>query len=315
MDTSHSPNYLLPVDTDGDGTVDLTVEPSYMSLNGAIFPKINAGSDITLECEGDGTVVELPAPIIEHFGDQAPTIINDAPAEFPLGCTTVTFTVVDSFGHAASDSIEVCVVDTTAPDLTAPVDVTVECTGPDVQSVPLGDAVASDICCNDSVTITNDAPPLFQLGDAVVTWTATDCNGNSMTTTQTVHVVDTTDPSIALSMAPSMLWPPNHKMVEVTPTIATDDVCCDSDIEITLISVTMDEGDSTDTFDPNYDPDPDTGYLGSDIQIVDGRIYLRAERSGKSDGRVYTITYRATDCAGNTSTASATVTVPHDMGE
>ena len=82
---------------------------------------------------------------------------------------------------------------------------------------------------------------------------------------------------------------------------------------VTLLSVQMNEGETEDTYDPNYDIDPENGYIGDDIQIIDGTIYLRAERSGKSDGRVYTLTYQATDCAGNTSTASATVTVPHDM--
>ena len=41
---------------------------------------------------------------------------------------------------------------------------------------------------------------------------------------------------------------------------------------------------------------------------VDG--LLRAERSDTGVGRVYTLTYRGTDAAGNTATCQATVTVP-----
>jgi len=41
---------------------------------------------------------------------------------------------------------------------------------------------------------------------------------------------------------------------------------------------------------------------------------LRAERAGTGDGRVYTITYRAIDAAGNSAEASCVVTVPHDVG-
>jgi endo-1,4-beta-xylanase len=37
---------------------------------------------------------------------------------------------------------------------------------------------------------------------------------------------------------------------------------------------------------------------------------LRAERNENGSGRVYTITYRATDACGNATTKSATVTVP-----
>ena len=40
-------------------------------------------------------------------------------------------------------------------------------------------------------------------------------------------------------------------------------------------------------------------------------VHLRAERMGISNGRVYTITFEATDASGNGSTATAQVTVPH----
>jgi hypothetical protein len=46
-----------------------------------------------------------------------------------------------------------------------------------------------------------------------------------------------------------------------------------------------------------------------------GNISLRAEGSGKSDGRIYTIIYEVTDASGNSATAEATLTVPHDQGE
>jgi hypothetical protein len=53
--------------------------------------------------------------------------------------------------------------------------------------------------------------------------------------------------------------------------------------------------------------------LGTD----DRAFALRAERgTGQgSTGRVYTITYRATDTSGNASDATATVTVPTDESD
>ena len=48
------------------------------------------------------------------------------------------------------------------------------------------------------------------------------------------------------------------------------------------------------------------------LGTLDTRISLRAERSGSGPGRTYTLTYRATDLAGNVATAIATVIVPHD---
>jgi hypothetical protein len=54
--------------------------------------------------------------------------------------------------------------------------------------------------------------------------------------------------------------------------------------------------------------------MPNDIVIIDDFTFdLRAERSGMGDGRVYTITYEATDSCGNSILASATVTVPRDM--
>ena len=45
--------------------------------------------------------------------------------------------------------------------------------------------------------------------------------------------------------------------------------------------------------------------------VDDDSFRLRAERSGRGTGRVYTVTYRAQDACGNAATASATVEVPH----
>jgi hypothetical protein len=81
-----------------------------------------------------------------------------------------------------------------------------------------------------------------------------------------------------------------------------------------LKSITMNEGDKTNTFDPNYDSTVVDGKTTGDIQVdQSGNVYLRAERSGTGSGRVYTITYTATDASGNSTTASATVTVPHNQ--
>jgi hypothetical protein len=41
-------------------------------------------------------------------------------------------------------------------------------------------------------------------------------------------------------------------------------------------------------------------------------LNLRAERSGKGSGRIYTIKVRCTDFVGNTSERQVTVSVPHD---
>ena len=55
---------------------------------------------------------------------------------------------------------------------------------------------------------------------------------------------------------------------------------------------------------------------GALIGTDDRQFQLKAEREGKNKaGRIYTVTYSATDGSGNKSIASATVTVPHDLGK
>jgi len=60
------------------------------------------------------------------------------------------------------------------------------------------------------------------------------------------------------------------------------------------------------------------GDTSGDIQEAvfgadDREFYLRAERSGTADGRIYTITYEARDASGNATVRQATVTVAHNQ--
>jgi hypothetical protein len=53
----------------------------------------------------------------------------------------------------------------------------------------------------------------------------------------------------------------------------------------------------------------------SDDWRIDGplTVSLRADRDGRGSGRIYSIAMRCTDASGNVSTATTTVTVPHDQ--
>ena len=125
--------------------------------------------------------------------------------------------------------------------------------------------------------------------------------------------VDTTPPEISLTVSPDTLWPPNHKMVLITPMITVSDNC-NPDPIVNLQSITTNEGGETNTYDPLYDSTVGDGHTTDDIRVdANGDIYLRAERSGTGTGRIYTIIYTATDASGNSASAGATVTVPRNQ--
>jgi len=118
-------------------------------------------------------------------------------------------------------------------------------------------------------------------------------------------VVDTTGPQLTLSVAPFTMTPPNHKLVPITATLATSDVCDPSPV-IRLVSITSNEPDNG-----LGDGDQPNDIQGAAFGTDDRSFQLRRERGGTAGGRIYTITYSSTDDSGNTSLRQATVAVPH----
>jgi uncharacterized repeat protein (TIGR01451 family) len=121
------------------------------------------------------------------------------------------------------------------------------------------------------------------------------------------QTVDSTPPVLVVDASPDTLWPPDHRMHEIILTFTVTDTC-DDNPTIRLLSVTSDEPDNG-VGDGNSVSD----IQGADLGTADTSIELRAERHGGGDGRVYTLTYEVEDASGNASSATATVTVPHDQ--
>ncbi len=211
------------------------------------------------------------------------------------------------------------------PTLVCPAATNVECTGPGGTQVQLdakvsdadGDALTivwsangfaiqtNTIAAGASTNVTDvSLVGSYQVGANSVTVSVSDGLGNPVTCTTTVTVVDTIPPSIlSASASPNVLWPPNHKFVRVQGTVVAVDICGEATCKIKSIRSSepvRQKGDNT---------SPDWKITG------DLTAQLRAERTGKSDGRVYTITIECTDESGNTSTRDVIVTVPHDQGK
>jgi hypothetical protein len=163
-------------------------------------PTVTAPANVTVEATGSLTEVTLGSATATDLVSSSDDlkIANNAPASFEVGETTVTWTATDKAGNSSTATQVVTVKDTTAPKVTAPVDVTVEATRT-LTEVTLGSATATDLVSSgDDLKITNNAPASFKVGETTVTWTATDKAGNSSTAEQKVTVTDKTAPKLTL---------------------------------------------------------------------------------------------------------------------
>jgi hypothetical protein len=246
------------------------------------------------------------------------TLVQTPAGPYPLGMTEVSLQVTDSFEASSSCMAKVTVVDDTPPVIVCPANIAVECAESGGTAATdaaiaqfLAQATAADAC--GTTTLSQNAPAFFTLGSSVLTFTAEDAAGNLASCTGTVTIDDTIPPQLSVSVNPDTLWPPNHKMTLIQSTLTVTDQCDAAPI-IQMSGIQMNEGDETDTYDPGFDLNPGDGNTTNDIQVdSNGDIYLRAERKGDGDGRVYTINYTASDASNNSNAANATVTVPHNQ--
>jgi hypothetical protein len=106
------------------------------------------------------------------------------------------------------------------------------------------------------------------------------------------------------------IWPPNHKKFQVAPINGVTDPDGDP-ITLVVTGILQDEHVDS-TGDGQFSPDG--------VGVGTSTASLRAERNGhgnkaKGDGRVYQISFTASDPSGATCTGAVLYTVPHDQGQ
>jgi alpha-tubulin suppressor-like RCC1 family protein len=237
------------------------------------------------------TVTDPDGPVTQT-GCDSTTITTDG-ANILLTCTA------ESAGGSKSKTVSIS-RDATAPSLTTSPNLSVSATSPTGATVNYAAAAASDP--TSGVAFVSCAPPsgFFLLGTTTVICTATDNAGNTSSGSFTITVRDTAPPVITTT-TPSVtsLSPPNHQMVPITISVSAADNLGAAPVCV-ITGVTSNE--------------PQNGLGDGDTPndwMISGplTLQLRAERSGKGDGRAYTIAVRCADAAGNAATSSATVVV------
>jgi uncharacterized repeat protein (TIGR01451 family) len=255
-------------------------------------PVANAGADQTVECAGGLTPVTLDGsassdpdgdtPLTYEWREGA-TVLGTTVTlntSFAFGPHTITLKVTDPFGAFNEDTVNINVVDTSDPMITAPPNVSVS-TGPGatmcgayVSDAQLGTATASD-GCSATVTVTRTGVPAgnnFPVGQTIVTYTADDGHGHTKSAMQTVTVTDNTPPTINVPANMTVNAPANSCSANVNPGTATANDNCPG------VTVTGTRSDSQ----PLNAPYP----VGTT-----------------------TITWKATDAANNMTTGTQTITV------
>jgi hypothetical protein len=233
---------------------------------------------------------------IRYSIDGTETVIAGSSASFTIstdGIHASSYYAVDNAGNNETAHLLTIKIDRTPPTITALASPSPKANGwynADITATfTCNDATSGVASCTGPITVTSEG------ANQVITGTAVDNAGNTATASVTVNI-DKSAPSIVnLSTNPGLLWPPNHKMVDVLiGGSATDAGSGIASVEITVAD--------------------EYGVYNMTVPGLGNTIQLEAWREGTDmDGRHYTITALVTDAAGNRSTATTEVLVPHDM--
>jgi len=294
----------------------------------ALFEPINlppvavAGSGIRVEAAGPGgaRVILSAAGSYDPDGDEVQYQWLDASgvslAEggvvevlFPTGDHQLTLRMTDSRGRSSYALKRVEVVDTAPPSISLKVD-------PAPAGAYLLSAEASDAVGVTRVRFEVDGQVVGEVLSAPYTlsWSpgdvadgsheirafALDAAGNVGQAPGVVVLIDRTAPSLNAAASPSVVWPPNGKLVPIAVSVSVFDIL-DPNPRVFLESVVCDDG-----------CDPAADVVGANLETDDRTFFVRARRQGGGAGRTYAITYRAVDASGNVTRRTITVLVPHD---
>ncbi|MFT4659860.1 MAG: gliding motility-associated-like protein [Patiriisocius sp.] len=244
-------------------------------------------TDPTVECPDNLIInVDVNACVVSNVTLTPPvvsdacgisSVTNNAPAVYGVGVTTVIWTVTDSNGNETTCSQNLVVEDNAAPTINCPPNVSIDTDpGVAVAAVAVAQATANDDCGIDNIvndyTGTNNASGVYPIGTTVVTWIATDVNGNNVSCSMTVTVNDGENPEV--------ICPEN-------PSIIAELGQCEAFVTVDIPLATDNNG----------------------IQSLINDFNGTNNASGIYQVGVTTVTWTATDFDGNTSSCVMTVTV------
>jgi len=118
-------------------------------------------------------------------------------------------------------------------------------------------------------------------------------------------LIDKTAPALNVSFNQSIITDRSHKLIPITATVDVEDELSGV-AAFELVSIVSNQAE-----DAKGSGNILVDIEGAEFGTPDTEFSIRAERSGKED-RVYLVTYKATDKAGNEVFKTETITVKHD---
>jgi hypothetical protein len=153
------------------------------------------------------------------------TLINNSYIQYPIGTSTITWTLTDVNGISATDDQDVVVIP--PPTIVPPPAVLLN----NIQGVPYATGAITDTATYASFygpnVLTNDAPAEFPVGTTIVTWTITDGFGRKASGTQLVTVVAppptiAPPPAITVTANPGVNYATSVNLGTATYTVSVD---------------------------------------------------------------------------------------------
>jgi HYR domain len=178
-----------------------------VTVNDVQPPTITCNQDVSVNSDPGvcGATVNLTVPATNDNCGVASVTSDHSSNLFPVGSTIVKWTVTDNSGNIATCNQTVTVTDNEKPVITCPTSITtVTDAAVSYATITLLQPMVTDNCGVASVVNDHSTSSQFPIGTTLVTWTATDVNGNMNTCIQTIVVNDTIQPSIAFNPAISV---------------------------------------------------------------------------------------------------------------
>lgn len=261
-------------------------------LNGGLWRSTGANADV----DGDGVTdvgFDVSLALGHEFGAVAPGVTVGVNTRLEWGVGTLADAIPQELAVSLGD------------------DRVIECQGHEGSLVSLAgmlepaDPDAAWSWSIDGLPVAGAGPEISALlprGTHDVSVVVTDSRGAIAADSLQVHVLDSIPPEVEID-SEILLWPPDHRLVPLDLPILVRDGCSEAPL-VRVVSIDSNEPDEVGR--------GGDGHFTSDAAIIGGQAWVRRERQGGGEDRIYLVHCEVVDEAGHVVPVTVTARVPHD---